>query len=48
MQKLTAGIKLDDKVVYLKTIEIQKNQDKIDRLIKIIILFIKHNFEGEK
>ncbi len=47
MQKLTTGIKLDDKVVYLKTIEIQENSDKIDRLIKVLSLFMKHNFKGE-
>jgi len=45
MQKLTIGIKLDDKITYLKTIEIQENSDKINRLTKVISLFIKHNFE---
>lgn len=45
MQKLTIGIKIDDKIAYLKTIEIQENSNKIDRLIKVITVFVKHNFE---
>jgi len=45
MQKLIIGIKIDDKINYLKTIEIQENIDIINRLIKVIDTFIKYNLE---
>jgi len=48
MQKLIIGIKLDDKVVYLKTIDNQENSNVVDRLIKVISIFVEHNFgQGE-
>lgn len=45
MQKLIIGLKLDDKVVYMKTFEIQENSDKINKLVSVISVFAKHNLE---
>lgn len=45
MQKLIIGIKINDEVTYLKTLEIQENLDVINRLIKVISTFIKINLE---
>ena len=47
MQKLTIGLKLDDKVAYLKTYEIQENSIIMQKLINILTIFTEHNFIKE-
>lgn len=44
MKKLTVGIKIDKKVVYLKTQDI-KNYFDVNRLIEILEVFFKYNTE---
>lgn len=46
-QKLTIGIKLDDKIAYLKTIEIQENANVAQKLINLLNVFIEHNLNKE-
>ena len=44
MKKLTVGIKIDNKVVYLKTINI-KDDFAAKRLIALLEIYFKHNAE---
>ncbi len=45
MEKITVGIKIGKKVVYLKTKNI-KNYFDVNKLIALLEVFFKHNIEG--
>ena len=47
MQKLTIGLKLDAKVIYLKKFEIQEDSDTVQKLISALSIFIKRNLGKE-
>ncbi len=44
MEKITIGIKIGKKVVYLKTKDID-NYFNINKLIELLEVFFKHNIE---